>query len=341
MATVSSYDAITSLDGDENFYVVDDPGGSPTSKKITAANLLQAGQMSIADAGALITATTVEGALQEIATVTTDAELTALAGLTSAANKVPYFTGSGTAGLLDFLDEDTMTSNSATAVASQQSIKAYVDATVGGSGALLAANNLSDVAAASTARTNLGVAIGSDVQAYDAELAALAGLTSAANKVPYFTGSGTAGLLDFLDEDTMSSDSATAVPSQQSVKAYVDAVPVEWQVACSDESTAIDATGTKMTFRIPFAMTVTGVRASLNSACTTGTFTVDINEGGVSILSTKLTIDATEKTSTTAATAAVISDSALADDAEITIDVDNVGDSTGTGLKVTLIGTRA
>ena len=38
------------------------------------------------------------------------------------------------------------------------------------SGALLAANNLSDVANASTARTNLGVAIGSNVLAYDANL---------------------------------------------------------------------------------------------------------------------------------------------------------------------------
>ena len=48
-----------------------------------------------------------------------------------------------------------------------------------------------------------------------------------------------------------------------------------------------------------------------------------------------------EKTSTTAATAPVISDGNLADDAEITIDIDQVGDGTAKGLKLTLIGTRA
>ena len=119
------------------------------------------------------------------------------------------------------------------------------------------------------------------------------------------------------------------------------ALPCELVVAVSDESTAITGTGTALTFRMPYAMTLTEVRASLNSACTTGTFTVDINESASSVLSTLLTIDATEKTSTTAAAAAVISDAALADDAEITIDIDNVGDSTATGLKVALIGTRA
>jgi hypothetical protein len=109
-------------------------------------------------------------------------------------------------------------------------------------------------------------------------------------------------------------------------------------IACSDESTAISTTGEKVEFRMPYAFTVTEVRASLNTACASGTFTVDINEGGTTILSTKITLDATEKTSQTAATAPVISDSALADDAEIQIDVDNVGDSAGKGLKVYIIG---
>ncbi len=113
-------------------------------------------------------------------------------------------------------------------------------------------------------------------------------------------------------------------------------------VAASDESTALTTGTAKVTFRMPYAMTLSAVRCSLTTAQTSGSiFTVDINEGGTTILSTKLTIDNTEKTSTTAATAAVISDVNLADDAEITIDIDQVGDGTAKGLKITLIGTRA
>ncbi|EPR09865.1 hypothetical protein M527_06985 [Sphingobium indicum IP26] len=110
-------------------------------------------------------------------------------------------------------------------------------------------------------------------------------------------------------------------------------------VACSDETTALTVGAAKITFRMPYAFTLTGVRASVTTAPTGSVLTVDINEGGSSILSTKLTIDASEKTSSTAATPAVISDSALADDAEITIDIDGVGSTiAGAGLKVYLIG---
>ena len=112
--------------------------------------------------------------------------------------------------------------------------------------------------------------------------------------------------------------------------------------AASDETTALTTGTSKITFRMPYAMTLSAVRCSLTTAQTSGSiFTVDINEGGTTILSTKLTIDNTEKTSTTAATAAVISDVNLADDAEITIDIDQIGDGTAMGLKITLIGTRA
>ena len=117
--------------------------------------------------------------------------------------------------------------------------------------------------------------------------------------------------------------------------------PIEIQLAASDETTALTTGTAKVTFRMPVAFTLTAVRASLTTAQASGSiFTVDINQSGSSVLGTKLTIDNTEKTSTTAATPATITTSALTDDAEITVDIDQIGNGTATGLKITLIGTR-
>lgn len=110
-------------------------------------------------------------------------------------------------------------------------------------------------------------------------------------------------------------------------------------IALSDETTAITTGTNKATFSLPYAFTVTAVYATLNTVSSSGTPTVDINEAGATILSTKLTIDANEKTSATAAAAAVISDASIAANAEIGFDIDVAG--TGAkGLKVFIQGYR-
>lgn len=170
--------------------------------------------------------------------VASDAELAALAGLTSAANKLPYFTGSGTAALTDLTAAGRAILDDANAAAQLTTlgVSAFVqtildDADAGtvrttlGLGALAvlgtitaslisdaSANGRSLITAAdySAMRTLLGLVIGTNVQAQDAELAALAGLTSAADKGIQFTGSGTAATFDLTSAGKALLDDANA-----------------------------------------------------------------------------------------------------------------------------------
>ena len=119
---------------------------------------------------------------------------------------------SGTA----FKDEDNFTSDSATAVASQQSIKAYIATQVsaGDLTAITTGNGLSGTSLTGPI-PDLTIDTSITVDKTTTQTLSAKTLTS-----PVLDGtlSGTA----FLDEDNMASDSAIAVASQQSIKDYVD-----------------------------------------------------------------------------------------------------------------------
>jgi len=113
--------------------------------------------------------------------------------------------------------------------------------------------------------------------------------------------------------------------------------------AFNDETTDIEAAKTVLSYAMPnFATVLTHVSVNLKTAPTGSTAIFDINEGGVSVLSTKISIDATETNSETAATPPVISDSAIAANAIITLDVDQKGSTiAGVAPKMWLYFTRA
>ena len=208
---------------------------------------------------------------------------------------------SGTA----FLDEDGMDSNSATKLASQQSIKAYVDAQITAQD--LDVTSDSGTIAIDLDSETLTIAGGTGLDssgsgntitlAIDSTITTLTGSQTLTNKTltsPVITSgvlntalSGTA----FLDEDNMASNSATKAASQQSIKAYVDATITAQDLDITTDSgtiaidldsetltvaggTGIDSSGSSNTVTLALdstVVTLTGTQTLTNKTLTSPT----------------------------------------------------------------------
>ena len=115
----------------------------------------------------------------------------------------------------------------------------------------------------------------------------------------------------------------------------------EIQLAASDETTDLAVGTDAVTFRMPYGMTLEDLRDSVTTASAGADIQVTVNQGGSAVASV-ITIEAGATTSTSATTQPTISNANLIDDAQITVDITQIGSTTaGAGLKVTLIGKRA
>lgn len=345
--------------------------------------------------------------------------LSTFAALTSAADKLPYYTGAGTMGTTDFSafarmlldDADAGTARGTLglgSIATQNSNNVTITGgSISGVTDIAVADGGTGASDAGTARTNLGVAIGSDVQAYSAMLAALAALastgliartgsgtaavrtiTGTANRITVSNGDGVSGnpTLDVGTNVYVSGGTDVAIADGGTGSSTAEGAFSNLKQAASDSATGVvelataaetttgtdtaraitpdglagsdygkrvvtimvsDPNGSAITtgdgkayWRVPAVMNgynLVAVAAHVTTASSSGTPTIQINNvtQGADMLSTRITIDANEKDSSTAAAAAVIdaSNDDVATGDEIRIDIDTAG--TGTkGLMV-------
>lgn len=113
-------------------------------------------------------------------------------------------------------------------------------------------------------------------------------------------------------------------------------------IPISDETTSLSIGTAKLTFHMPYQFNLTKVKAGLTVASTSGNPTFDLNDDGVSVFSTTVSVDANETFSDTATTAAVLTSNpkVIAAGSVVSVDIDTAG--TGAkGAKLYLIGTYA
>jgi hypothetical protein len=202
-------------------------------------------------------------------------------------------------------DEDNMSSDSATHLATQQSIKAYVDTQLGASDLDLTADTGGPIAIdldtdtldleggtgiATTASTNK-ISFG-----IDSTVATLTGSQTLTNKTltsPVLNTSATGTAIK--DEDNMASDSATHLATQQSIKAYVDSNVTAQDLDITDGSTtsAVDLDSQ--------TLTIQGTSNEVEVGLTGQTFTIGLPSSITANVTGALTGNAS--TATTLATA--------------------------------------
>ena len=139
-----------------------------------------------------------------------------------------------------------------------------------------------------------------------------------------------------INSATLFSDSTEATGNKW------DYPTTSFVVACSSEGDDLETGDDKVQFRMPFQFELTDIIANVNTASTGADINVQVQEDGSDIMSgVGITIDATETSSESSATQPTITDSTLAFNSIISVDLDQVGSTNaGTGLKINFIGYR-
>ena len=135
------------------------------------------------------------------------------------------------------LDEDNFATNSATALATQQSIKAYIDSEVGAVSTTQIASGDTSVAVTDDGSGTITFTVdGSSVGTYTANGLQLGGSGARVTTV--------------LDEDNLATNSDTALATQQSIKAYIDAQNTAQAITFVGDDSTGTAVNSGETFQI-------------------------------------------------------------------------------------------